>query len=764
MYIGDTNDLSGLHNMLFEIMDNSIDEALIGVCSKIIITIYKNGFIGIKDNGRGIPVDIHSSGKPACEVIMCVLHAGGKFDQNSYQISGGLHGVGLSVVNALSQHLEMIVHRNGKKYKQLFSRGKAISDLSKIGKSKMTGTFIRFKPDNKIFTETKFNYSLILSNMKEKAYLLKHLSIEIHDKFTNKSAFFCSKNGLFDFITELTESQMVFTKPIHVKKNIENQNSGHKYSIEFILQWTNAHKENIICFTNNIKNKDGGTHLYGFRSGLAKAINNHIHTNYSHIISSHFQILSEDTREGISAIISVKTSDPQFSSQIKEKLITFSVKKIVHSVVFESIKHWLNSNKYDAKKVCLNVILAARSRIVARKNKELSKQGKIFDKLTMSRKLSVCHDKSPFFSELFIVEGESAGGSAKNARNRQTQAVLPLKGKILNVERAKLNQILANNELITLISAIGINISTENFHPNKINYHKIILMTDADIDGSHIRTLLLTFFFRQMQYLIEHGFLYISLPPLYRCALDKKNIYMKNKKNLNSFLIKQTLKSCNFFFSNKLLKKNSLLNLINTFFCYTKLSKKLISQFNIYISKYFIETSNLRSSTFYDLLYQNPSMTYFIKKKYNNFSKQDLIFIDHIQNVIKTNLFQNLEKLLLKIRAFDYNSFQIKTNEQVSSFDKLDKFIIHFTLLIQQNTLIQRYKGLGEMNANQLWETTMNPLSRELLQVKIKNSSNADYLFSKLMGEDPSARKLFIERFSSHKDKNKISIAPFFFF
>jgi len=771
MYIGNTND-SGLHQMIFEIIDNAIDESLAGFCNEINVFIYKDNSICITDNGRGIPIDNYTSGKPTCEVILCTLHAGGKFDNHTYEISGGLHGIGVSAVNALSESLRLDIKKNNIHYRQWFSKGYPTSKLIKINNNiNELGTSICFWPDKKIFSNIVFNTNTIYRHLKEQAFLNKNIQINLVDNKNKEKYNFLFSNGIISFIEEININHIKINDSIiyiHTEHlfNCKTEQSKKKCIVEIALQWNNSYQERITCFTNNIKNIQGGTHLIGFKSALTRSINNYI-SSFFKKQNLKLLIIGEDIREGLTSIISIKWPNPKFSSQIKEKLVSTEVKGIVDKIVYDKITDWLNKNPIESKKICHKIINAAKTREMTRKTRQIARKKTLLENTILPGRLSDCQEKNPIFSEIFIVEGESAGGSAKSGRDRHMQAILPLRGKILNVEKCRMDKMLSNQEIISIIKALGSGIGIDEFNINKIRYHKIIIMTDADVDGSHIRALLLTFFFRQMQEIIKKGYLYIAQSPLYKVTINKKDFYFKEENKLKLFLLKNTAENITFKIENFNIKKSELILNILSINKYKNIINMIINQYDFY--KGLIIDAIIRSESM-----KNINNIYTLDK-YNfiNYLKK----INNIK-IIKIALLQNngLELLILiKNKKRNLKIFITHDNWHILNIDKLNKLFQTFKLIenkaielindigdplkftnlnnlilylnnhLQLKYNIQHYKGLGEMNPHQLWSTTMDPSNRMLLKVSINDSIETDNMFTKLMGEAVIGRKKFLK-------------------
>ena len=783
MYIGDTDDGSGLHQMIYEVLDNSIDEALAGFCDKIEVILNADGTATITDNGRGIPVDLHKTEKvPAAQLIMTELHAGGKFDQNSYKVSGGLHGVGVSVVNALSESLILEINRNGKIYNIEFKNGIVSRELNIIGDSKkingkfFTGTKITFIPTNNIFKDINFNFKIIEKRLRELAFLNTGVSIFLTDKrqSEDKNINFKYDGGIKEYVKYLNEGKnLINSKPIFFKGEKNN------ISIECALQWTDSYHENTICFTNNIIQRDGGTHLAGFRGALTRSIVNYI--NKSTKTSNN--ITGEDAREGLTCIISVKLPDPKFSSQTKDKLVSSEVRPVIESTSLSKLEQWIEENPSEIKKVIDKIIEASNAREAARKARELTRRKTGLENTSLPGKLADCQEKNPELSELFIVEGDSAGGSAKQGRDRKNQAILPLRGKILNVERANDKQVLTSNEIGALITAIGggvgnpIDDSEQNkiegkFDITKMRYHKIIIMTDADVDGSHIRTLLLTFFYRHMKPIIDSGRLYIAQPPLYRLKKGNSTVYKKDDNDLEDYLIEEGLKNTTFentqnsqiageelkqiiYLSKKtknlvipLLRRIDNSDIIEHAAIVRGLEIRNLQDENIgkEIAKYLQQRLNLISNIAqknWKVVHKNDSI--YFERTIRGFTEKYQINSSFLVtpeakalNDLKDQLMENFYRL----KEFGCGTL-INKNEKHKIFGPLN--LIDKILEIGKSGLqINRYKGLGEMNPDQLWETTLDQNERILLSVKINEVDAANKAFEDLMGGETEARKKFI--------------------
>ena len=766
MYIGDVSH-RGYHHLVYEIVDNSVDEAMAGFCTEIQVTLHPNEFVSVKDNGRGIPVDHHGDEKSALEVVMTVLHAGGKFNNDSYKVSGGLHGVGASVVNALSSYCSVQVKRDGKKWKQEYEKGIPKGGLIAEGEVEETGTYTYFQPDPEIFNEdVSFNFDTLAGRLRELAFLNRNLKIILKDErgAQEKSETFIFEQGLSDFVT-------------HINKNRTSLHSGILYfegkkkevEIEIALQWNDSYSESIYTYCNNINTLEGGVHLIGFRRALTRVANAYAQEKN---LSKDFKnaLEGEDIREGLAGVISVKVKDPQFEGQTKTKLGNSEIKGIVESFVFENLTDWFDKNPPSARVIIDKCVKSAQARMAARKARELTRRKTALDSGSLPGKMADCQERDPALCELFLVEGDSAGGSAKQARDRKNQAVLPLRGKIINVEKARFEKVLSNEEIKTIIMALGAGVGRKEMDISKIRYHKIIIMTDADVDGSHIRTLLLTFFYRQMPEILEKGYVYIAQPPLFKIKKGGDEQYLKDEKSLNRYLLEKQLKHLKFLDQEE---RPGFLQEVIQFVSNIQKREKLLFSMGEEAEKESLKFFSGLEEPLSDFLNDSEKM----KTRFSDFEKA----LSNLKESLSVKLKQDLEKKAFVIESGKYSrkkktifdKERVESEEwkqlcdlslQLRQFNPLplsvcwsqsegaEKEIFYsyeefYKKLIEEakkGVFIQRYKGLGEMNPEQLWETTLNKDNRRLLRVTLENSVQADHIFSVLMGEKVEPRKQFI--------------------
>jgi DNA gyrase subunit B len=761
MYIGDTDDIAGLHHMVYEVVDNSIDEALAGFADRVLVTIHADNSVTVEDNGRGIPVDLHKEeGRSAAEVIMTELHSGGKFDNNSYKVSGGLHGVGVSVVNFLSEWLELEIHRDGFVWRQRYERGVPLAPIERGEKTARRGTKVTFKADPEIFSVHEMNYETLSQRLRELAFLNSGVAIAITDERSDKQHEFKYEGGIVSFVKDINKNKMpIHDEPIFIRDEKDGE------MVEIALQWNEGYTENVYAFTNTIKNSDGGTHLIGFKAALTRTIIRYA-TQQGLLDKAKLTLEGDDVREGLTSVISVKIRDPKFSSQTKDKLVSSHVKTWVEQVINQRLGEYLEETPREARRMVEKIVEAARAREAARKARELTRRKGALDSASLPGKLADCQERDPKWSEIFLVEGDSAGGSAKQGRDRRFQAILPLKGKILNVEKARLDKMLSSEEIRLMITALGAGIGTDDFDLTKLRYHKIIIMTDADVDGSHIRTLILTFFYRQMKEVIERGHLFIAQPPLFKISQGKKDTYLKDESEKTRFLLGRVAESVEITPKGGLpVKGDALIAMLQRMEEYQNHGRKVHQRgfpreaLDVLFAQGFTDRSAMADLDKLESLRAALTKAGFEHVHLTNDPETETPLLEFsvggngtgkkakVDNELLSQYeFRQTAKAYEALSAFGLPPYSVKHGEETTLFTSVDDVLDHVYKLAEKGLSIQRYKGLGEMNPEQLWETTMNPETRRLLQVTIADAVEAEYLFTTLMGDQVDPRRDFIQK------------------